>query len=87
MAANWDNTRNNENVQEKKKKFHDRKNDENGYDKNGIDKYGYNKQGVKDNNINNNKTNAEENNYRIKEKIKNVINKLKDKLTGKLFKD
>ena len=61
--------------------------DENGYDKNGIDKYGYNKQGVKDNNINNNKTNAEENNYRIKEKIKNVINKLKDKLTGKLFKD
>ena len=32
MAANWDTTRNNENVHEILKKFHDRKNDENGYD-------------------------------------------------------
>ena len=33
MAANWDTTRNNENVHEILKKFHDRKNDENGYDR------------------------------------------------------
>ena len=32
MAANWDTTRNNENVHEILKKFHDRKNDENGCD-------------------------------------------------------
>lgn len=33
MAANWDTTRNNENVHEILEKFHDRKTDENGYDR------------------------------------------------------
>lgn len=33
MAANWDTTRNDVNVHETLKKFHDRKNDEKGYDR------------------------------------------------------